>query len=208
MKIIKVLKICSLGIIILLFLVISFMFKIQKDKEKHYNTIKNFPVVEGKLYTDKPIIAPISGEESVAVLLKSTGSYDSYYPIDTCDSSLNTNNFFFVSKDVEIEVEGKRYKLVGNTIAAFVSGGIKTKNTPVNKIIDSRYVGLDDILDCNFNELDLKTENGNIKIVEDYKSYNLEEFIFKNGDNIKIKAHIKDNKVYVLTWEDVSKRFN
>lgn len=206
MKITKISKIVFLGIVIFLLLIISFILKIQKNKEQHYKTVNNFPVIEGELYTKNPIVAPISGKKSVAVLLKSTGSYSNYYFTTDSDTILNTNNFFFVSEDIEIEIKGKRYKLVGNVIASLVTGGIKTKSLPVNRIIDSRYVGLDNILDCNFKELKLETEKGNIKIDKDYRSYSLEEFIFENGNSIKIKARIKDNKVYVLTWEDVSKR--
>lgn len=204
MKVFKVFMGGCLGVIIFFFIVISFFIKLGKIENKQAEAIRNFPVIEGKLYTKDPIVTPISGEMAAAVLIESTGNYQSVFSTAASDDSLQTKEFFFVSKNLQIEVDGKIYELVGNTIDAYVKGGEETEITDCKNIIDDCFVGIDNILDANFKNLGCETKSGPIEVDSDYKSYNVKEFVFKNGSSIQIKGRIEGQQVIVLTWEDAN----
>lgn len=195
----KTLKIGCLGVVIFFSMVIGFFIIVEKKFSAKRETIRNFPVIEGKLYTETPLEAPISGEMVAAVLLKSRGDSDDSWKSTSTSSN---DDFFIVAENIEIEVEGKRYKLVGNTMNAYVSEGKRVEVTEGKRIIDDRYVGVDDILDSNLKAHGLETKDGPIEVGSTYIGYGVEEFIYKNGESIQIKGRIEDDQVIVLTWED------
>ena len=204
MKIGKILRFGCFGVIVFFSLIISFFMRLEKIEDAHAETIRNFPVLEGKLYTEKPIEAPLSGQMAAAVFIHSTGRHESTFSTTTSDDGLNSHDFFFVSDGLEIEIDNKRYKLVGNTMDAYANGGQKTEKASGNRLIDKRYVGENDILDANLRDAGYKTKEGPIDVDSSYKSHSLSEFVFINGSPIQIKGRIEGNQVIVLTWEDAS----